>query len=124
MWSRSRRDFRRQFSSVPWNAKEKLIDDRAELTRPRYRSPIESLRPTLGQSLWFEDRGEALTPGFAQRPSAYRVDYAGEWAISPAVSPDDGDIQAPPSQCQTVPHQEIKAVYGFPFIARSLVIEN
>ena len=35
---------------------------------------------TLGQSLWFEDRGEAVSTGLLNAHPRIGVDYAGEWA--------------------------------------------
>lgn len=38
---------------------------------------------TLGHSLWFEDRGEALQAGLLNCHPRIGVDYAGEWAHKP-----------------------------------------
>jgi len=38
---------------------------------------------TLGQSLWFEDRGEAVPTGLLHSHPRIGVDYAGEWAQKP-----------------------------------------
>lgn len=35
---------------------------------------------TLGQSLWFEDRGESVSTGLLNAHPRIGVDYAGEWA--------------------------------------------
>lgn len=38
---------------------------------------------TLGQSLWFEDRGESVSTGLLNAHPRIGVDYAGEWAHKP-----------------------------------------
>ncbi len=38
---------------------------------------------TLGRSLWFEDRGDALPTGLLNTHPRIGVDYAGEWAHKP-----------------------------------------
>lgn len=38
---------------------------------------------TIGQSLWFEDRGEAVPTGVLKTHPRIGVDYAGEWANKP-----------------------------------------
>ena len=62
----------------------KLIDGPGRLTRAfDIDRRLNRCDLTLGQSLWFEDRGETLTPGLLNAHPRIGVDYAGEWAHKP-----------------------------------------
>ena len=63
---------------------ERLIDGPGRLTRAfDIDRRLNRCDLTLGQALWFEDRGEALPPGLVTTHPRIGVDYAGEWAHKP-----------------------------------------
>ncbi|MCW5798845.1 MAG: DNA-3-methyladenine glycosylase [Nitrospira sp.] len=62
----------------------KLIDGPGRLTRAfDIDRRLNRCDLTLGQSLWFEDRGDALPTGLLNTHPRIGVDYAGEWAHKP-----------------------------------------
>ncbi|ULA61141.1 MAG: Putative 3-methyladenine DNA glycosylase [Nitrospira sp.] len=62
----------------------KLIDGPGRLTRAfDIDRRLNRCDLTLGQSLWFEDRGDALPIGLLNTHPRIGVDYAGEWAHKP-----------------------------------------
>ena len=62
----------------------KLIDGPGRLTRAfDIDRRLNRCDLTLGQSLWFEDRGEIESTGVLNTHPRIGVDYAGEWAHKP-----------------------------------------
>lgn len=62
----------------------RLIDGPGRLTRTfDIDRRLNRCDLTLGQSLWFEDRGEAVPTGLLKTHPRIGVDYAGEWAHKP-----------------------------------------
>lgn len=62
----------------------RLIDGPGRLTRAfGIDRRLNRCDLTLGQSLWFEDRGEAVPTGLLNCHPRIGVDYAGEWAHKP-----------------------------------------
>lgn len=62
----------------------RLIDGPGRLTRAfEIDRRLNRWDLTLGQSLWFEDRGEAAPTGALNTHPRIGVDYAGEWAHKP-----------------------------------------
>lgn len=63
---------------------EELIDGPGRLTRALDVDRRLNRRDlTVGEVLWFEDRGETLRRGTVKRHPRIGVDYAGEWAKKP-----------------------------------------
>lgn len=62
----------------------KLIDGPGRLTRAfDIDRQLNRCDLTIGQSLWFEDRGDTLPTGLLSCHPRIGVDYAGEWAHKP-----------------------------------------
>lgn len=62
----------------------RLIDGPGRLTRAfEIDRRLNRCDLTLGQSLWFEDRGEAIPTDLLNTHPRIGVDYAGEWAHKP-----------------------------------------
>lgn len=63
---------------------DRLIDGPGRLTRAfDIDRRLNRFDLTLGQSLWFEDRGEVISTGVLNTHPRIGVDYAGEWAHKP-----------------------------------------
>ena len=62
----------------------KLIDGPGRLCRAlQIDRSLNRVDLTIGESLWFEDRGESVKRGDAEAHPRVGVDYAGQWAKKP-----------------------------------------